>query len=119
MLVHPTLDLLADLGLHGMSKAFQELEVQPETKALEHAALDHPAGHAGLTVGAIASTITIDPGAAAQVAGFKSERRPASSRNRWPGAVKLVACERIDRGHRSFRTLDQSAWVTPATSRQA
>lgn len=37
MLVHPTLDLLADLGLHGMSKAFQELEVQPETKALEHA----------------------------------------------------------------------------------
>ncbi len=37
MLVHPTLDLLADLGLHSMSKAFQELEVQPETKALEHA----------------------------------------------------------------------------------
>jgi DNA replication protein DnaC len=37
MLVHPTLDLLASLGLHGMSKAFQELEAQPETKALEHA----------------------------------------------------------------------------------
>lgn len=37
MLVHPTLDLLADLGLHGMSKAFQDLEAQPETKALEHA----------------------------------------------------------------------------------
>ena len=79
MLVHPTLDLLADLGLHGMSKAFQELEVQPETKALEHAALDHPAGHAGLIVGAIASTITIDPGATVHVAGFKSEHWPASS----------------------------------------
>jgi DNA replication protein DnaC len=37
MLVHPTLDLLASLGLHGMSKAFQELAAQPETKALEHA----------------------------------------------------------------------------------
>ena len=37
MLVHPTLDLLASLGLHGMSKAFQDLEVQPEAKALQHA----------------------------------------------------------------------------------
>ena len=30
MLVHPTLDLLASLGLHGMAKAFQDLEAQPE-----------------------------------------------------------------------------------------
>ena len=37
MLVQPTLDLLASLGLHGMSKAFQDLEVQPEAKALQHA----------------------------------------------------------------------------------
>ena len=37
MLVHPTLDLLASLGLHGMAKAFQDLETQPETKALGHA----------------------------------------------------------------------------------
>lgn len=37
MLTHPTLDLLADLGLHGMAKGFQELSVQPEARALEHA----------------------------------------------------------------------------------
>ena len=30
MLVHPTRDLLASLGLHGMAKAFQDLEAQPE-----------------------------------------------------------------------------------------
>ena len=37
MLVHPTLDLLASLGLHGMAKAFQDLEAQPEAEALRHA----------------------------------------------------------------------------------
>ena len=37
MLVHPTPDLLASLGLHGMAKAFQELEAQPEAGALRHA----------------------------------------------------------------------------------
>ena len=37
MLTHPTLDLLANLGLHGMIKGFQDLEAQPEAKALEHA----------------------------------------------------------------------------------
>jgi DNA replication protein DnaC len=37
MLVHPTLDLLASLGLHGMAKAFQDLEAQPEAGALRHA----------------------------------------------------------------------------------
>lgn len=37
MLTHPTLDLLADLGLHGMAKGFQDLSVQPETRGLEHA----------------------------------------------------------------------------------
>jgi DNA replication protein DnaC len=36
MLTHPTLDMLCDLGLHGMAKAFQELDAQPETRALEH-----------------------------------------------------------------------------------
>jgi hypothetical protein len=29
MLVHPTLDLLASLGLHGMAKALQDLEASP------------------------------------------------------------------------------------------
>jgi DNA replication protein DnaC len=37
MLAHPTLDLLANLGLHGMIKGFQDLQAQPEAKALEHA----------------------------------------------------------------------------------
>ena len=37
MLVHPTRDLLASLGLHGMAKAFQDLEAQPEAGALRHA----------------------------------------------------------------------------------
>jgi IstB-like ATP binding protein len=37
MLVHPTRDLLASLGLHGMAKAFQDLEAQPEARALQHA----------------------------------------------------------------------------------
>jgi DNA replication protein DnaC len=37
MLVHPTLDLLASLGLHGMAKALQDLEAQPEAGALRHA----------------------------------------------------------------------------------
>ena len=37
MLVHPTLDLLASLGLHGMAKAFHDLETQPEARALPHA----------------------------------------------------------------------------------
>jgi hypothetical protein len=37
MLVHPTLDLLASLGLHGMAKAFHDLEAQPEARALPHA----------------------------------------------------------------------------------
>lgn len=32
MLVHPTRDLLASLGLHGMAKAFQDLEAQPEAR---------------------------------------------------------------------------------------
>lgn len=36
MLTHPTLDMLCDLGLHGMARAFQELDAQPETRALEH-----------------------------------------------------------------------------------
>ena len=33
MLAHPTLDLLARLGLHGMAKGFQDLEAQPEARA--------------------------------------------------------------------------------------
>ncbi len=37
MLTHPTLDLLADLGLHGMAKAFRDLEDNPESAALGHA----------------------------------------------------------------------------------
>ena len=37
MLTHPTLDLLHDLGLHGMAKGFKALATAPETQALEHA----------------------------------------------------------------------------------
>jgi DNA replication protein DnaC len=37
MLTHPTLDLLHELGLHGMAKGFKALEQAPETRALEHA----------------------------------------------------------------------------------
>jgi len=37
MLTHPTLDLLHELGLHGMAKGFKALEGAAETKALEHA----------------------------------------------------------------------------------
>jgi hypothetical protein len=39
-----------------------------------------------LTAGVIEWTITIDPGAAVQVAGFKLERWPGSSRNGWPAS---------------------------------
>jgi DNA replication protein DnaC len=37
MLTHPTLDLLHDLGLHGMAKRFNELEQATETHGLKHA----------------------------------------------------------------------------------
>jgi DNA replication protein DnaC len=37
MLTHPTLDLLHDLGLHGMAKGYKELEQVAETRALQHA----------------------------------------------------------------------------------
>lgn len=36
MLTHPTLDMLSELGLHGMAKGFQDLDAQPEARALEH-----------------------------------------------------------------------------------
>ncbi len=36
MLTHPTLDMLRDLGLHGMAKGFQDLDAQPEVRALDH-----------------------------------------------------------------------------------
>ncbi len=37
MLLHPTLDLLNELGLTGMAKGFQNLDAQPEARALDHA----------------------------------------------------------------------------------
>ena len=37
MLTHPTLDLLADLGLHGMAKGFRDLADKPEGATLGHA----------------------------------------------------------------------------------
>ncbi len=37
MLAHPTLDLLHALGLHGMAKAFTDLEQNSEARALDHA----------------------------------------------------------------------------------
>ena len=36
MLTHPTLDILRDLGLHGMAKGFQDLAAQAEARALDH-----------------------------------------------------------------------------------
>jgi IstB-like ATP binding protein len=36
MLTQPTFQLLTELGLHGMAKALQEFDAQPETRALEH-----------------------------------------------------------------------------------
>ena len=37
MLTHPTLDLLANLGLHGMAKGFHDLANNPEAASLGHA----------------------------------------------------------------------------------
>lgn len=37
MLNHPTLDLLRDLGLHGMEKGFRDMADNPETQSLGHA----------------------------------------------------------------------------------
>lgn len=37
MLLHPTLNLLNELGLTGMAKSFQNLDAQPEARALGHA----------------------------------------------------------------------------------
>ena len=37
MLARPTLDLLHTLGLHGMAKGYQEIDANPEARALEHA----------------------------------------------------------------------------------
>ena len=36
MLTHPTHDMLCQLGLNGMAKGFQDLDAQPESRALEH-----------------------------------------------------------------------------------
>jgi DNA replication protein DnaC len=36
MLTHPTHDMLCQLGLNGMAKGLQELDAQPEARALEH-----------------------------------------------------------------------------------
>ena len=37
MLTHPTLDLLHELGLHGMAKGFKQIEANPEAASLTHA----------------------------------------------------------------------------------
>ncbi|ESY88181.1 IS21-like element helper ATPase IstB [Mesorhizobium sp. LNHC209A00] len=36
MLIHPTINMLRELGLHGMATAFQELDAQSEARGLEH-----------------------------------------------------------------------------------
>ena len=36
MLTNPTIDMLGELGLHGMAKGFRDLEAHPEARALEH-----------------------------------------------------------------------------------
>ncbi len=37
MLMHPTLTMLRDLGLHGMAKGFHQLELAADTSDLQHA----------------------------------------------------------------------------------
>jgi len=37
MLIHPTVNLLNELGLAGMASGFQRLDAQPEARALDHA----------------------------------------------------------------------------------
>ena len=37
MLIHPTLEQLHALGLHGMAKGFKELQANPEARSLDHA----------------------------------------------------------------------------------
>ena len=37
MLNHPTLDLLRELGLHGMEKGFRDMADSPEAQSLGHA----------------------------------------------------------------------------------
>jgi DNA replication protein DnaC len=37
VLIHPTLDQLNAMGLHGMARAFKDLEANPEVKGLGHA----------------------------------------------------------------------------------
>ena len=37
MLIHPTLDQLSALGLHGMAKGFKDLAANPEARSLDHA----------------------------------------------------------------------------------
>ncbi|MBW9092003.1 IstB-like ATP-binding domain-containing protein, partial [Rhizobium wenxiniae] len=36
MLTNPTVDTLRQLGLSGMASAFQDLEMQPEARGLQH-----------------------------------------------------------------------------------
>jgi len=36
MLIHPTINMLRELGLNGMATAFQELDAQSEARGLEH-----------------------------------------------------------------------------------
>lgn len=36
MLTNPTIDMLRALGLSGMANAYQELEMQPEARSLQH-----------------------------------------------------------------------------------
>jgi DNA replication protein DnaC len=36
MLTNPTIDMLRELGLSGMASAYQDLEMQSETRSLEH-----------------------------------------------------------------------------------
>ncbi|BCH62368.1 hypothetical protein RvVAR0630_pl05100 (plasmid) [Agrobacterium vitis] len=36
MLTNPTIDMLRQMGLSGMATAFQELELKPEARSLQH-----------------------------------------------------------------------------------
>ena len=96
MLAHPTLELLHALGLHGMAKAFKELDQNTEAHALSHAEwlgllLEHEA------------TLRRQK---------RFEARARAARLRHPASVEDVnyrAARGLDRA--LFQTLATSQWV--------
>src|ERR1700746_3037557 len=85
MLDHPTLDLLHELGLHGMARGFRELAQNPEAGNLQHGEwlailLEHEATlrrqkrfeAPGCSAAPVARTSTPSPGAGSIARSFLS-----------------------------------------------